>query len=342
MNEKSRTRERGRKSQKPNLSRRRLIQALGLGSIAAAAGLGYVISSIAENATDTKFYRGPIEDIKGYEFIPKTDLLVMTQALTKTNIPFLKKVASDIERVSVSTEKPPEFPRWVLSDRVLIPVTQHNSDVAYAFPAVNLKPLPESITPITQANTLRGREIESLYIATQIPSIPGLIREGPLARGFYLAKEHLTLMLALKMAEEFASSFMIPKGVRYVDKDGSLLTDPHQLRMAGAVSLLTAIKNEDSEWHQLWDMLPAMLLAPIAEQLRLSGTLRSQGSHLGSFYGPGQAIESNPNIRSSVTSIRDQWVSGKTFLPPDGITQAMSQDPLKSATLSLRKTIQNH
>ncbi len=316
---------------------RRNLLKLGLlsGGILTLGGTGVAVAPYFNHSK----YDGPVRDLAGLDLLDRSGITELTSSLQNTGHPFLAKIGADIDFLTSTNSKPAEFPDWV-SDRTFpMAVTYDKSNTAYAAQNGEFHPRPDGLPSLSPESRLfYADQVKNVDMATHIIKSPELVKDGTLAQAFFLAKEHITHMFFIGAARNYYQ-IVQQAGYSFVDYNQQIVTDHLSQQQAGEVIFMRLVKNPSTELHKIWDMIPAMLLATPAWELRSTGKLPLKGLGIGSFYTPGDYFSNQPDLKSVLEQVRSQWTAQKTLLPPGELTQIAQTEPLKSYMLKFRLSL---
>lgn len=215
-------------------------------------------------------YQGVIEPLRGLTLIEQKELDETLSALEETKYPLLQKIAEDIRFITFSKTKPEKFPSWISENSFPFQIVRHNSEISAINIYITEERKGDSNKFIVQTKGQKSTqtEINEVAIATNLGITPQIENE-PLVKGFLLAKEHLTYLLAINFAGELYNYIIANEPrIKITDFEGKPITDEGKKTRIGLTLLLKYISNQETDVWKIIDGFPMMLLVPAIISLR--------------------------------------------------------------------------
>lgn len=315
----------------PILSRRQLIFAVGglggLGIVAAA-----VLGSRLLEPEKPPLYDGPIIDLQGRPLISDGRFEELTKALIKSGEPFLERVGREVKRLHNQTENPSGFPIIVDEETTPLVITRDYSDKALAAIFTPQEdPGPGFLIGDDTTQSEEWKYSKPGLLGINIAANELLDQRDPIEESLYLAKEHLSLMLGLRMFSEY--SLFLPPGVRFLELNGSEMYDTDALARAGfAVGMRgkEGMGDRSSDFWKVGDIAPVLLLVPSIVDLIRSGKLPGGTTYtLGNYYNAATEVIRNDEYTREVYSLADDWMFSDSMLGPEDAVRRLLNPKMK-------------
>lgn len=318
---------------------RRQIAIYGPTAIAFAAAGGLIGKKLLEQPS----YHGPIEEMGGLPELDEQTFTAMVESLNQTKVPYLQKIARDVQVLHTQRQVPQEL-QWLLDkDSIPVPiVVDKNTEISTTF--VNFDEYPSS-GPFLLTQDVDNTQT-TFYGAA--PSFAGIklgtrfFRDLEIGDAMFLAKESETIrgyFICFNEAFSWATKHV---GI-ITNEDGSKIDDPIDQLRAG-MSLVGRRIEEHRNQNLVLDGLPIFLLATAVQDGIASRTIPSQALSRVNIDVAAKYIDQDQAVKSRVLEIRDIWTAaGERFLPTHSPRMLMDHifvdNPLTNAILGYWREI---
>lgn len=246
---------------------------------------------VIESKLARPIYDGPIEEMVGLPELDDESFTAMVESLIQTNVPFLKKLALDVQQLH--TQDHSSLPQWMLQrDSVPLPIViDKNTDVS------------ETLINFENGN----------------PADVGIILGGKLFGKFdvgdamLLAKEYATIMIYFRCFEE-GYDWIVKNIGPITNSDGSPISDRIDQLRAG-MSLVAGQLEAERDWNDILDGLPVFLLASAVQDGIAAGTIPHGVLQRMSMNVAAKYLE-DPAVNSLTREIRAGWEASENSLTP--------------------------
>jgi len=330
------------------MSRRRFL--LGASLFAGFALTGGLLTYLRRRPSTLELpYKGEIDDLYGKTLMSGARLKKMTELMITSRSPLFEMVAKRLIILRESTEIPSEFPIWVHPNTVPLAVTRDNSRYSYFIAYVAHGQTPGDLIAAYDTGfktVLRLGKIQSCLCAINIGVTEDLLKGGSrkqkvAAEALLLAKEVITMLVSLRVAQEFFN-LVHGKTVLFLNNDGSAIYDPIEQERAGAALFfqhmsgeLNASVEDNPETWKILDAFPILFVSLVTDHLLRNGILPSKAQGMDPFYSvKNYVVQRRDTLEGPLNDFRDAWyVTGQLLPPPIETTNFIFSEPIRTACL---------
>ncbi len=302
-------------------SRRELLRRgvrFGAAAVATPAALAILEGCGANIPQTPKTYNGEIEDLKGLDLITDERFKTLTDELIGSGQPLLEKIGRESRLLHDSSSNPDDISLVTNEDTTPLPITRDYSGLSKA---ITLSPGYEEeigFGVFTAAGTTEYQYSLPAALAIHI-GITKNLEKRPLLEAFYLAKEHLSHTLAMRLYAEYGNNSLGVSGM-FLEPDGTPMENKKHLFKAGYTLGLDDATDPSSQLWRITDQAPVIMMAPSIVALIREGKVPVDEADLSPFYTAAHLIEQDPELIQLAVRLSDDWAASEDMKGPDGFS----------------------
>lgn len=259
----------------------------------------------------------------------------MVDALQNSGQPILALAGRGANLLHTTDTLPQTFPSWINPNTLPLPITVDTGESSLANFYFQLSEDDTDrfsfVAPPDINQTLWDFNTNLVTLDIHLALPPIIAVNGPLAESLFLAKEQLTLMLPLSMAQEFAKYMQLKLGGQFLDAAGVPITDQARLQRYGALAFMIQMSESTSPIWKIVDALPIFLVASTLRDLVNAGKFPENSFGMANFVEAGNMLSINKTLREKVIKIRDNWTTADTLTAHPGIfDEVLDPDIIKA------------
>ncbi|MBI4098286.1 MAG: hypothetical protein HY426_04590 [Candidatus Levybacteria bacterium] len=304
----------------PEISRRGLFK---------VAGAALFVAACENRPAAPGLYNGPIPDLKGRPLVSNERFEELTKALSDSGQPLLERVAGELEEMHTEKTNPQDLPSIVSEKSAPLAITRDNSEFALASVYV----LPDESSSGFLLDT--GSELQiwpyskPAILGINIVTNEKMERRDPIDESLYLAKEYLSLMVIIRMFQDYER--MMPEGHKFLELDGSRMLDTDAIMRAGMSVGSYELGDERSGFWKMADIVPALIMIPSIINLIIDEKLPERTDTLTSFYGIVNMVYENEELMDLLWRLSDDWYNSPSIIGPEDLVEQLKNPILRKA-----------
>lgn len=287
-----------------------------------------------------QIYHGALQTLEGKPLLPDQKFKELTGALYSSDFPLLQKIASDLNKLRAAKSVPAEFPRWVHGNTYPLVVTRDSTPTSLF--AVSFESSSESNRnfegyEVQKNEPFKDEVFGSMRYGIHLGLPINISENGPLAEGLFLAKEHLSAMMAIKMGQGFYDFTQKWNWLSFQETNGAPILDRERQLRIGASLFFRELLKQSSDYWKIIDVLPVLYLGAAFDYLIQKGKYPERSRGLGHLYRAVNNLADDKDAANAIRDLINEWVTSDSMLLPDGILDQASRNPIASAVFKLHE-----
>lgn len=300
-------------------------------ALAAAPAAVAILEGCGPNNPQTpQTYKGEIDDLVGLELVTDERFKILTGELINSGQPLLEKIGRESRLLHNKSTNPDDISLVTDESSTPLPITRDYSGLSKAIILSSGSEEGEGFSVFNAASLTEWQYALPASLAIHIGTTPNL-EKTPLLEALYLAKEHLSHTLAMRLFAEYANNSLGVSGT-FLEPDGNPMKDKDHLFKAGFTLGLTDLTDTSSQLWKIADQAPVIMLIPSFIKLILEDKVPHDEEDLSPFYTAATLIEKDPELVELVLRLDDSWATSVNMKGPVGFADEIF-DPRILATV---------
>lgn len=268
-----------------------------------------------------KKYNGEIENLRGLDLITDERFKTLTDELVNSGQPLLEKLGRESIRLHTESTNPDGISFVANEDTTPLPITRDYSGLSKAI--IQSPGYEEEIgfQVFTAAGTTEYQYVLPAALAIHV-GITKNLEKRPLLEAFYLAKEHLSHTLTMRLYAEYGNHFLGVSG-EFLEPDGTPMEKKDHLIKAGYTMGVSDLMNPSSQLWKIADQAPVIMLVPSMVALIQENKVPTDEADLSPFYTAGNLINQDPDLVERVVRLSNHWAASDDIKGPEGFSDEL-------------------